>query len=69
MQQCFRCELSDIVSGLSLSFEFCVGDIDSIRDAYKALCNIDIDGDGRIGVLDFIIFAARLKERHQEGMR
>jgi len=31
-------------------------DIGSMRDDYKALCHIDIDGYKRIGVLNFIIF-------------
>lgn len=32
-----------------------------IRDAAVALEIVDIDGDGKIGLLDFIHFAARLQ--------
>jgi hypothetical protein len=35
-----------------------------IRDAKLALDILDIDGDGKIGLLDFIHFAARLKAIH-----
>ena len=37
------------------------GDLSAIRDAGPALEVLDIDGDGVIGLLDFIHFAARLK--------
>jgi len=37
------------------------GDTAGIRDAGIALNIIDIDGDGKIGLLDFFHFAARLK--------
>ena len=36
-----------------------------IGDAAVALEIVDIDGDGRIGMLDFIHFAARLKAAHE----
>ena len=36
-----------------------------IGDAADALEIVDIDGDGRIGMLDFIHFAARLKAAHE----
>ena len=42
-----------------------VGDIMAIRDAATALEILDIDGDGKIGLLDFIHFARRLKKIHQ----
>ena len=38
----------------------------AIRDAKVALDILDIDGDGVIGLLDFIHFAARLKSAHIE---
>ena len=41
------------------------GDLTAIRDAGPALEILDIDGDGVIGLLDFIHFAARLKAIHQ----
>ena len=47
---------------LSLSLS---GDLTAIRDAGPALEVLDIDGDGVIGLLDFIHFAARLKAIHQ----
>jgi hypothetical protein len=37
-----------------------------IHDADVALDILDIDGDGKIGLLDFIHFAGRLKKIHQE---
>ena len=42
-----------------------VGDLMAIRDAGTALEILDIDGDGKIGLLDFIHFARRLKKIHQ----
>ena len=36
-----------------------------IRDAAEALEIVDIDGDGKIGLLDFIHFAARLQLMYQ----
>ena len=42
-----------------------IGDLTAIRDAGPALEILDIDGDGVIGLLDFIHFAARLKAIHQ----
>lgn len=36
-------------------------DTSAIRDASKALEIVDIDGDGKIGLVDFIRFATRLK--------
>lgn len=36
-------------------------DLAAIRDAGTALDIVDIDGDGRIGLVDFIRFATRLK--------
>ena len=36
-----------------------------IRDAATALEILDIDGDSKIGLLDFIYFARRLKAIHQ----
>jgi hypothetical protein len=44
------------------------GDMMAIRDASMALEILDIDGDGRIGLLDFINFAARLKAAHQRRL-
>jgi hypothetical protein len=41
-----------------------IGDLTAIRDACPALEVLDIDGDGVIGLLDFIHFAARLKAIH-----
>ena len=44
------------------------GEIDDqmgIRDAGVALEVLDIDGDGYIGLLDFIYFARRLKKIYQ----
>lgn len=37
------------------------GGLAGIRDAAAALEIVDIDGDGKIGLLDFIHFAARLQ--------
>jgi len=37
------------------------GETTCIRDAGIALDHLDIDGDGKIGLLDFFYFAARLK--------
>lgn len=37
------------------------GGLSGIRDAAAALEIVDIDGDGKIGLLDFIHFAARLQ--------
>jgi Ca2+-binding EF-hand superfamily protein len=42
------------------------GDTAGIRDAGIALNIIDIDGDGKIGLLDFFHFAARLKAVHDK---
>lgn len=42
------------------------GDTAGIRDAGIALNIIDIDGDGKIGLLDFFHFAARLKAAQQQ---
>lgn len=38
------------------------GGLSGIRDAADALSIVDIDGDGVIGLLDFIHFAARLRD-------
>jgi hypothetical protein len=38
------------------------GGLAGIRDAADALAIVDIDGDGVIGLLDFIHFAARLRD-------
>lgn len=38
-----------------------VGGLSGIRDAALAIEIVDIDGDGKIGLLDFIHFAARLQ--------
>jgi Ca2+-binding EF-hand superfamily protein len=38
----------------------------AIRDAGSALDIVDIDGDGKIGLVDFIRFATRLKARWAE---
>jgi len=40
------------------------GDFVGIRDAALAIDILDIDGDGMIGMIDFIHFAARLKKIH-----
>lgn len=37
------------------------GETTCIRDAGTALDHLDIDGDGKVGLLDFFYFAARLK--------
>ncbi len=50
---------------LSVTFVRILGDIMAIRDAATALEILDIDGDGKIGLLDFIHFARRLKKIHQ----
>lgn len=34
-----------------------------MRDAGRALDVVDVDGDGKIGLVDFIRFATRLKAR------
>ena len=39
------------------------GDLSSMRDASRALDVVDVDGDGKIGLVDFIRFATRLKAR------
>lgn len=39
------------------------GGLAGIRDAADALAIVDIDGDGMIGLLDFIHFAARLRDQ------
>ncbi len=49
----------------SVTFVRILGDIMAIRDAATALEILDIDGDGKIGLLDFIHFARRLKKIHQ----
>lgn len=41
----------------------------AIRDAGSALEILDLDGDGCIGILDFIYFARRLKKMHQLAER
>lgn len=38
------------------------GDYSQIREAKRALEIVDVDKDGRMGLLDYIHFAARLKE-------
>eukprot|EP01038_Epipyxis_sp_PR26KG_P004916 gene4916-6879_t len=43
------------------------GDLMGIRDASAALEILDIDGDGKIGLIDFIHFARRLKKIHQSS--
>jgi hypothetical protein len=44
------------------------GDFMRIRDASLVLDILDIDGDGCIGLLDFIHFASRLQSLYQDGM-
>ncbi len=44
-----------------------VGDFLRLRDASLALDILDIDGDGSIGLLDFIHFASRLQALYKEG--
>lgn len=44
------------------------GDFLRLRDASLALDILDIDGDGCIGLLDFIHFASRLQSLYAEGM-
>ena len=39
-----------------------------MRDASLALDILDIDGDGKIGLLDFIHFAARLQLLYRSGI-
>ena len=39
-----------------------------LRDASLALDILDIDGDGSIGLLDFIHFASRLQTLYDNGM-
>ena len=41
------------------------GDVSGIREAGEALEIVDIDGDGKIGLLDFIHFASRLQVMYQ----
>jgi Ca2+-binding EF-hand superfamily protein len=43
------------------------GDFSRIRDVNLALEILDVDGDGRIGLLDFIHFAARLRNRTESS--
>lgn len=43
------------------------GGLSGIRDAADALAIVDIDGDGVIGLLDFIHFAARLRDTEIAG--
>lgn len=44
------------------------GDFMRLRDASLALDILDIDGDGSIGLLDFIHFASRLQRLYSQGM-
>ena len=46
---------------------YVVGDLMGIRDAASALEILDIDGDSKIGLIDFINFARRLKKIHQSS--
>jgi hypothetical protein len=46
---------------ISFSSYMHLGGLAGIRDAAAALEIVDIDGDGKIGLLDFIHFAARLQ--------
>jgi hypothetical protein len=39
-----------------------------MRDASLALDILDIDGDGKMGLLDFIHFAARLQLLYRSGL-
>ena len=55
----------NILCIFSFFLRFSLGDLTAIRDAGPALEVLDIDGDGVIGLLDFIHFAARLKAIHQ----
>jgi hypothetical protein len=57
--------LNKLLSHLTLTLTPNQGDLTAIRDACPALEVLDIDGDGVIGLLDFIHFAARLKAIHQ----
>lgn len=41
------------------------GDYALPREAMECIRLMDVDGDGRIGLWDYINFAARLKELHQ----
>lgn len=41
------------------------GDMSGIRHAEDTLNILDIDGDGKIGLLDFIHFAARLRNLYE----
>ena len=53
-------------------FQFVLSFVDdgmAIRDAASALEILDLDGDGCIGILDFIYFARRLKKMHQLAER
>jgi hypothetical protein len=40
-----------------------------IRDAGTALEVLDLDGDGFIGLVDFIYFARRLKKMHMQDQQ
>lgn len=53
------------VGGVDMRGWGSAGDMAAIRDAATALEILDIDGDGKIGLLDFIHFAARLKTAHE----
>lgn len=44
------------------------GDFMRLRDASLALDILDIDGDGSIGLLDFIHFASRLQMLYDQGL-
>lgn len=44
---------------------FLTGDYSQISQAKRALEIVDVDNDGRMGLLDYIHFAARLKELHE----
>lgn len=43
----------------------CAGDYALPHQAMECIRVIDCDGDGRIGLWDYIHFAARLKELHR----
>jgi hypothetical protein len=52
---------SPLASPVFLTHRLRSGGLSGIRDAAAALEIVDIDGDGKIGLLDFIHFAARLQ--------
>lgn len=57
------------ITSTYLPIDFLLDDSMGLRDAASALEILDLDGDGFIGILDFIYFARRLKKMHQLAER